>query len=176
MEDNKYQQGKIYKIECNITGEVYYGSTKKTLEKRLQKHLEKTNTCISKQILNRGDYEMILIKDYPCNSKKELEEEEAKYIRNNICINVVIPNRTFKELYEDNKKEINEKKKQDRKNNPEKYRQQDKNKYQKHKEKIRKKQKEKITCECGAIVRRNGLAIHKKSMKHIKLMECIILD
>jgi hypothetical protein len=30
MEDNKYQEGKIYKIVCNITGEVYIGSTLKT--------------------------------------------------------------------------------------------------------------------------------------------------
>ena len=175
MEDNKYQQGKIYKIECNITGEVYYGSTIDTLNRRLTLHIYDRH-CKSKQIIDRGDYEMILIKNYPCNNVYELEEEEAKYIRNNTCINNNIPHRTRKEHYEDNKDKILEKKKQDRKNNPEKYRQLDKNKYEKNKEKILEKAKEKITCECGAIVVRGYLAQHKKSMKHLKLTECLIID
>ena len=278
-QDIRYQQGKIYKLVCNITGEVYYGSTKNTLEKRLQKHKEKTHTCMSKQILERGDYKIELIKNYPCNTKRELELEEGKYIRENECINIKIPGRTPKEHYEDNKIEILEKNKQyrdlhkkeisekskenyqknkdkikkkvneyreehkdiineknkiyreehkeelnkknrekyeehkeeinkatreDRKNNPEKYRQWDKNKYEKHKEKILEKMKEdrknnpekykqkennrknkqerqdknneKITCECGAIVRRGGIAEHKRSMKHKKLTECLIID
>ena len=53
-----------------------------------------------------------------------------------------------------------------------KYQLENKNKY----EKIKGKQKEKITCECGAIVLKTNIAQHKKSMKHIKLTECIILD
>ena len=73
-----YENGKIYKIVCNITGEVYIGSTKNTLEYRLQRH-KMDKTCISRNIINRGDYEMKLIKNYPCNSLYELEEEEKKY-------------------------------------------------------------------------------------------------
>tara|TARA_R110002050_G_scaffold246863_1_gene384643 strand:+ start:1141 stop:1311 length:171 start_codon:yes stop_codon:yes gene_type:complete len=53
-----------------------------------------------------------------------------------------------------------------------KYQLENKNKY----EKIKGKQKEKITCECGALVSSCNLKRHKKSMKHIKLTECIILD
>jgi len=249
--DPRYQEGKIYKIVCNITNEIYYGSTKNTLEKRLQKHLEKTHLCMSKQILDRGDYEMILIKDYPCNNRRELELEEGKYMRENECINIKIPGRTKKEYYEEhkeklslqmkqyreehkkeisekskehyeknkdkikqkvkeyrkehrehlnkksneyrkkkreelnkkqnekrkeNKEEINKKQKEDRKNNFEKYKNYDKNKYEKNKEKILERAKEKITCECGAIVRRGGIAEHKKSLKHLKLTECIIID
>jgi len=34
-----YSQGKIYKIVCNITNEVYFGSTKeKYLSRRLSRH------------------------------------------------------------------------------------------------------------------------------------------
>ncbi len=34
-----YKLGKIYKIVCNITGKVYYGSTcEPTLARRLAKH------------------------------------------------------------------------------------------------------------------------------------------
>ena len=184
MEDNKYQQGKIYKIVCNITGEVYIGSTIEILNRRLTNHKVKPKRpCMSKQILDRGDYKIELIKDYPCNSEEELKWEERKHIDNNICINKYSPIITeeekierksiaHKNWYNKHKQSVLDKIKEDRKNNPEKYRQRDKNKYEKNKEKL----KEKITCECGAIVRRGGIAEHKKTMKHIKLMECIILD
>ena len=189
--ENEYKYAKIYKIVCNITGEVYIGSTINRLKQRLKQHTKKPNTCISRNIIERGDYEMILIKDYPCNNKYELEEEEAKHIRNNTCINITIPHRTpkeykkqyyknksekIKEYYENNKERLNEIKKQHRKNNPEKYKKYDKTKYENNKEKILQKQREKITCECGAIIARGGIAEHKKTMKHIKKMECIIID
>lgn len=48
--------------------------------------------------------------------------------------------------------------------------------YQENKEKIRQKESEIITCECGCKITRNKLARHKKSLKHIKLTECIILN
>jgi hypothetical protein len=172
MENNKYQRGKIYKIVCNITGEVYYGSTiDERLNDRLSLH-KKDKTCISRNIINGGDYKMELIKNYPCNSKYELQEEERKYILENECINIKIPNRTQKEWYEDNKDRILEKLKQDRINNPEKFKEQ----YENNKEKRLEKKKQKIKCECGALVRIDNLARHKKSMKHIKLTECIIID
>ena len=158
--DPKYQEGKIYKIVCNITGEVYYGSTISKLSKRINIH-KNLKDCVSRNIINRGDYKIELIKDYPCNSQYELEEEEGKYIRENECINKQIPGRTKKEHYEDNKIEIVEKNKQYR---------------DLHKEEINKKKLEKITCECGAIVAKAGLARHKKTMNHIKKTECIIID
>jgi len=40
---------------------------------------------------------IVLIKYVCCETKKELEAEESMYIRNNKCINTVIPNRTRKE-------------------------------------------------------------------------------
>jgi hypothetical protein len=37
--ENRYRNGKIYKIVCNITGLTYYGSTcEPTLARRLAKH------------------------------------------------------------------------------------------------------------------------------------------
>jgi len=155
---NKYQQGKIYKIVCNITGEKYYGSTINKLEVRLAQH-KSSKKCMCKKILDRGDYKIELIKDYPCNSVYELEEEEAKYIKENECINYKIPHRTTKDYYEDNKEERKE------------YR---RNRYKNNKEEIKKKQQEKILCDCGEMVMRSNIAKHKKSMKHIKLTEFII--
>ena len=39
MTENKYNNSKIYKIVCNITNEVYYGSTVQGLSKRLKGHV-----------------------------------------------------------------------------------------------------------------------------------------
>ena len=60
--ENKYQEGKIYKIVCNITNEVYIGSTIERLEERLSIHkTAKRKNCMSRNIINRGDYKIELI-------------------------------------------------------------------------------------------------------------------
>ena len=46
----------------------------------------------------------------------------------------------------------------------------------KNRQEILEKRKEKITCECGAIITKGAIYRHKKSMKHIKLTTCIIID
>ena len=51
---NKYQEGKIYKIVCNITGEIYIGSTIKTLNDRLTIN-KNDKGCMSIEIINRGE-------------------------------------------------------------------------------------------------------------------------
>tara|TARA_R110000803_G_C11776999_1_gene296075 strand:+ start:118 stop:555 length:438 start_codon:yes stop_codon:yes gene_type:complete len=144
--ENKWKEAKIYKIVCNVSGEEYYGSTIKVLEERLRLHTIDKH-CVSRYIIERGDYNIELIKHYPCNNLKELEEEESKYIRKNKCINVVIPNRTKKEWYEDNKEKINKQK--------------------------REYNKIKIKCECGKIVRRDSIHKHRKSQKHLKFISTI---
>ena len=145
--NNNYQNGKIYKIVCNVTNEIYIGSTIQTLNKRLKNHKYSKN-CKSINIINRGDYEIILIKDYPCDSKWELEEEEGKYIRENDCINRKIPHRTneewkehqkeyHKEYYENNKEKNKEKKKEYYENNKEKKKIKMKEYYENNKDKIK---------------------------------------
>jgi hypothetical protein len=64
----KYLFGQIYKITCNITGEIYVGSTILTLENRLSRHkyFNGPRNCTSIQIIARNDYTMELIEDYPC--------------------------------------------------------------------------------------------------------------
>jgi hypothetical protein len=81
--------------------------------------------------------------NYSCNLKNEAEREEGLRIRlNNPLCNIIVPGRTKKEYYEENKDEINEKKKIDRKENPEKYKNINKSYYEKNKEDILQKQKE----------------------------------
>tara|TARA_B110000914_G_C15455174_1_gene443008 strand:+ start:503 stop:940 length:438 start_codon:yes stop_codon:yes gene_type:complete len=107
--ENKYQNGKIYKIiSKEMPGLVYYGSTNQTLKRRMTIHASPSNTSCSKLLFGYGIPEIILIKDYPCNSRKELEIEEGKYHRGNECINKNVAGRTDKEYREDNKDKISE--------------------------------------------------------------------
>ena len=44
-----YEKGKIYKIVCNTTGEIYIGSTtKQTLAQRLSQHVSQYKRCENK--------------------------------------------------------------------------------------------------------------------------------
>jgi len=206
-----YKNGKIYRIVCDITGENYYGSTTQPLYKRLSRHKSKGNVCTSNQIIKRGNYSIVLVEEYPCDNKQQLNSRERYYIENNICINKVIPGQTRNEWIEKNEEYIAEYKKQYYENNKEYYKQYqlenkekcDENKkkyyetkkvkiqeqqkqhyennkddrkknmkiyYENNKEQIAQKHKEKITCECGSIVSHNHIARHRKSKKHIDIM------
>jgi len=92
---NKYENGKIYKITDNTNGNVYYGSTQKTINARLSDHKydykrrEKEGYVRkSCEIIENGDYTMELVENFPCSTRKELEERESYYINNFECINV----------------------------------------------------------------------------------------
>jgi hypothetical protein len=123
-------KGIIYKITCNETGEVYFGSTTLSLNSRISMH--KTNCkrwkegkygfTTSFNIIDRGNYSYRLIETVECEDKKQLEARERYYIENNECINKFIPCRTQKEYDDANK----DKKKEHREANKEHY-----NKYMK---------------------------------------------
>jgi hypothetical protein len=113
-------KGIIYKITCNETGEVYYGSTTLSLNRRILMHKSlckrwKEGKCgftTSYQIIDRGNYSYSLIETVECENKYQLEQRERYYIENNECINKVIPCRTIQEWYEANKDKKNEKAKE----------------------------------------------------------------
>ena len=136
-----------YCIECNITGEKYYGSTESTLNIRINGHKSKLN-CSSKEILLRDDYVVYTLHEY--ETIEEAEMKEKWYIQNKECIN---KNRV--RVTDEEKKEYNIKQ-------CEKYR-------QKNKERIREKGKEKVECEfCKVIGRKGDLKRHQRSKKCLK--------
>ena len=97
---NKYSQGKIYKIVDNTNDDIYIGSTIETLSQRLSVHKSKINynmTCKSSIIIKNNNYDMILVENYPCESREQLELRERYYIESIDCINIKIPGRTQKE-------------------------------------------------------------------------------
>ena len=92
----KFQNAKIYKIVCNVTGSQYIGSTVKPLYKRLSEHKAmykryitgKSNAKLSSfEILKSGDFTIELVIDYPCNCKTELLQKEREFVDSIECIN-----------------------------------------------------------------------------------------
>ena len=116
---NIYQRSKVYKIVCNITGLCYIGSTtQKYLSQRLAMHnccykqwnLGKHHFVTSYKIIEKGDYEMILIEDFPCERKEQLHARERFYIENTVCFNTNLPSitkiKSQAEYRETNKEQI----------------------------------------------------------------------
>jgi len=113
--ESKYQTGKIYRIVCNETGLCYIGSTTyTTLAKRLSVHKtdykrwKEDNSrlkCSSVKVLENNNYSIILIENFPCNSKDELIKRERYWIENMECVNLNIPSRTRKEYKEEHRVE-----------------------------------------------------------------------
>ena len=117
-----YANGKIYKIVCNKTGLQYFGSTtKKHICQRITAHKDnikswkegkRKSKCTSYVIFENDDYYYELVENYPCESKDQLTAREGFWIRNNECVNKVVPHRTRKEYRQDNKERIAEQKKE----------------------------------------------------------------
>jgi len=146
-----YEEGKIYKIVCNETGEVYVGSTTyKYLSRRLSAHKSpSSNTCSCKHIINRGNYDMVLIEHYPCNSKDELHSRERYWIENTKCVNLNLPIATEEE-HKQKRKDYRETHKEEQKqwghdwyeNNKEHHRELRQKYQEEHKEHLLEKAKE----------------------------------
>jgi hypothetical protein len=103
-----YQNGKIYRIICNISGKQYIGSTTISLASRLSTHKKVYNTinsCTSREVLKNNDYNIVLLEDYPCERKEQLLQKERYYIETMDCVNKKIPNRSKEEWYQDNKED-----------------------------------------------------------------------
>ena len=91
-----FSQGKIYKIISDHCELPYIGSTTRELSLRLKEHSNEFFRFIDGSKKDYSSYELIklgsvrieLIENFPCNSKKELELQERKYI--NPGVNCVI--------------------------------------------------------------------------------------
>ena len=158
MENNKYQNGKIYKIVDIGYNKCYIGSTIETLSNRMAKHrysykashLTKTNRYeTSIKLFDEYGIEnckIELIETYPCNSKDELVAREGFYIKSTDRINKKIEGRTMAEYRVDNKDKI--------KDNDSKYREE-------HKEELKAKKK--------AYYENNKEVLKDKSLKYYQV-------
>jgi hypothetical protein len=159
-----YSNGKIYKIVCNITGDVYVGSTcEPILARRLAGHVStykcwlngKSNNMTSFKIIANGNYDIVLIELFPCDTKDQLHARESHYTQNIQCVNRIKNQgllnalggkNSYDKFYNDqNKEPIKEQRKQ--------YRMQ------------------KSGCQCGGFYGINHKARHERTNKHKEYVE-----
>ena len=120
-----YSKTRIYKIVSDQTEDVYVGSTIQPLYARIHGHKKdmiKGHYCSSHEIMKHGDYRIVLIENYPCDSNEQKLGREYYWIKEyrRQCINIVnkqCPGRNIKQWYEDNRDEILAKAKEYRENN-----------------------------------------------------------
>ncbi len=179
-----YQLGKIYKIECNVTGKVYIGSTcEPILARRLAGHITSykrylngtSNYVSSFKIFENGDYCIILLEKYPCDTKDELLARERHWCNELECINQrkcqgmynLLGEKGFaKYYYENNKDMIHAKKKEYYNDNKNKLIEKSKEYYKQNKDIIRVNQNEKHECTCGGKYTHVHKQQHIRSAKH----------
>ena len=165
-----YSKSIIYTIRSKDN--LYVGST---LNLRTRKNNHKSsiynennqhyNIKLYKTIrANEFEWDMQPYSKYPCKDKLELtiEEERVRQLLK-ADLNMVscgsgcaTEKEKSKQYYKKNKNEIKKKGKQ--------Y-------YDENKNKVLEKMKQKTRCECGCVVTKVYLAIHRKSKKHINIMK-----
>ena len=150
--------GKIYKITCNDTGEVYYGSTKQPLSKRKGGHKTDvkrydegkiTGKLSCYDIVKNNNFKMELVEEVPLEN---LKQREKYYIQNFKCININNPFPTKEEVRALNN-ENNKKHRQKRNARQKEYRE---------------KNSEIVECECGSCVKKCRFKEHLKTKKHLE--------
>jgi hypothetical protein len=116
MGDEIYKTGRIYYLCSDKTDDIYIGSTKRSLYRRLSGHKAayrkflrgKYNRNTSFDICKYDDCRIYEIEKFNNISKKDLEFIEGNYILNCDCVNKVCVGRTPEEYREVNRGKINE--------------------------------------------------------------------
>tara|TARA_R110002153_G_scaffold54274_1_gene151206 strand:- start:2467 stop:3051 length:585 start_codon:yes stop_codon:yes gene_type:complete len=176
---------------------VYYGSSEMpTVDDRIKAHINKfiawkKNSNLdyysSYKILEKDNYEYDTIDVVYFDTKHELRQYERVLIEGQICVNEVIPNRTYKEYYQTNKEWIAKKNAEIYKQNKEKIQKRHKEYDIKNKEKVRERKRKyreanidkinkKFECPCGGKYTHSNKSIHIKSQKHLKWVQSQITE
>ncbi len=162
----KYNNSLIYKIVNDVNSEVYVGSTCQPILTRFNKHISHLKTESKKhrplyKLMNeigKEKFYISLVEEYPCSNKSDLLTREGYWIREIGTLNSNIAGRSNKEFlqnyYIKNAEKICSQTKEYRRLNEERI-------------------SERISCECGCKVRRDNISNHKKTKKHIDLMNNI---
>jgi hypothetical protein len=107
---NKYNNAKVYKIVNDIDDKIYIGSTYQSLTKRFRDHKADAKRRPKRRVYKHfnaigwNNVKIILIEEFPCKSKIELEKREREMIDELLpSLNKRIPCRTLEEYYQCNK-------------------------------------------------------------------------
>ena len=154
-------QATIYQIKREGFQEFYIGSTA-DFERRRRCHKSRCNNKayihpVYQFIRDNGGWEywdMVRICDVRCQSKTQIHKIERQFIEEwGSSLNQRVPTRTNKEYYSVNRDYFLTKSRR--------Y-------YEKNKALRCERQSERVQCDCGSVVRRDKVARHKRSQKHIK--------
>lgn len=186
---NKYENGKIYKIEAinGDEGDIYIGSTtEKYLSNRMGKHRNnyknrknatKPSIVTAFKLFDKYGIDncvITLLEIVSCQCIEELLAKERIHIQSLNCVNRIVPLRTYKEWCQDNKEDIKEKAKIYNEVNKEKLIKNRKDHYannkDQHKKKYLKRREETLSktfvCDCGAECWSMNKNRHIKTKKH----------
>jgi hypothetical protein len=110
MADNRYANGKIYRLVNSVDSEEYVGSTCGTLVKRLYRHKTKSKELPNNRFYNHcgkvgwDKVQIVLVEEYACLNRVELEQRERYWIEElRPTLNCRIPTQTRKEYYVNNR-------------------------------------------------------------------------
>ncbi len=150
-----YQNAKIYRIIDNTNGNVYIGSTTSQLCNRLAEHASGYKRHLkgqyaytaSFQIIANGDYDIVLIEEFPCDNRDQLHQRERYWIENTDCINIhrrvgIMNEIGFEQYHKQYKQQYYEDNRESLLNGMKKYKESNKESIKAHKSKI-------CECRCG---------------------------
>jgi len=185
-----YKNGKIYKIWSLETDKIYIGSTCDSLTNRMSGHRtvykqwkegkrDITSSAVLFDLVGVENCEIEWVKDFPCETKKQLNKEEGRVMRQNkdLIVNRKLEGRSQKEYREDHKERIKEYRDEHKEQNKEymkEYRDTHKEELKikekafrdTHKEEINLKKSQKMTCECGSPYTFSNKSQHIRTKKH----------
>jgi predicted GIY-YIG superfamily endonuclease len=158
-----YPRAKIYKLTCE-DGHYYYGSSCNELRVRFQQHKQDsrkhpTRHCYSHIItLGWDKVKIVLVEEFPCESKLELRKREDSFIRpclsDPFCLNrdrAYASDEDNREWFRTNR-------------NWELKKKSDEESYQRRKDALLAP----YTCECGRVVTSCGKLRHERTALHLR--------
>ena len=166
-----YSKGKIYTIRYrNDDSLIYVGSTVNILSYRFADHKrrcknpnnERHNLMIYQKMRETEDIDnwyIELYEDFPCDNKEQLLKREGEIIREIGTLNRNIAGRSTEQYRKDNKEKYEKYLKEYRRQNKEKISENDKQ-----------RKSLRIQCECGSTINKGDLAKHRRTKKHLDLM------
>ena len=174
--------GYVYKI-TGACGLVYIGSTVDMVHRK-HIHNSTTNNCSSNLLKKPLQFDIIDTREYKLMKTLQLIEQfyldntntinQKRAYTNRQSFNFKQKRKQYKIQYKlDNDEFIKKNDKIYRDNNKEKIREKDRIYYNKNREKRLEQNKVEIMCECGCLIRKVTKSRHKKSKKHLKLMNLL---
>lgn len=154
VNENSYKKACIYKIWSLETDKIYIGSTCDMIKRwsshkatyKSWKKQKKVKFCSSFNLFDMAGLDnckIEWIKDFPCNSKKELNKEEGRIqcLYKDLLVNVREAGRTPEQYQQDHKEKIKEKSKQYYQDHKEEKKEYGKEYWKKNKEDIKSRTK-----------------------------------